>query len=248
MVCRTPPSFRVFGFSFWAVLSPAQGPLPSCAGGGSRGGSPPRSLGQTASAPMAAWYQGRRSVRSSALVAWLARAFSGVRTFVPQLFRRPFRFPVPSGGGLRWIRPHRSSSRGPHLVCRLHGRPCGGSGFPRSRVPPPPFSPLLSPVLPSGGSSAIRGLASLPSLPPSSPRVGRLLFVVGFPPPPSPSSLPLLLLDAVKGRPWSSLTAGRPPVDRRVGLLRKHGLRSTAKATRARPLVKALGGRRQWPL
>ena len=89
---------------------------------------------------------------------------------MPYLFRRLFRFPVPSGVGLRWIRPLRPPSRGPHLVCRLHGCPCGGSGLPRSRVPPPPVLPSLPPPLPpSGGLSSTRGWTSCPPPPPAPP-------------------------------------------------------------------------------
>ena len=89
---------------------------------------------------------------------------------MPYLFRRLFRFPVPSGVGLRWIRPLRPPSRGPHLVCRLHGCPCGGSGLPRSRVPPPPVLPSLPPPLPpSGGVSSTRGWTSPPP-PPAPPQ------------------------------------------------------------------------------
>ena len=72
---------------------------------------------------------------------------------------------------MRWIRPHRSPPRGPHLVCRLLGRPRrGGRGF------------LVRgcPLLPS----------SLPFPRPSLRRLGCPLLVVGLPPPPPPAPPP----------------------------------------------------------
>ena len=71
---------------------------------------------------------------------------------------------------MRWFRLLRPLSRGPHLVCRLHGCPCGGSGLPLSRVPPPPVLPSLPPPLPpSGGLSSTRGWTSCPPPPPAPP-------------------------------------------------------------------------------
>ena len=55
--CRTPPSSRVSGFRFGRRMSPAQGPLPSCARGGCRGGPPPRFWGRLCLHP---WPHGTR--------------------------------------------------------------------------------------------------------------------------------------------------------------------------------------------
>ena len=58
------------------------------------------SLGQTLSAPMAAWYQGRRSVRSSALVACNALSFYGADGRpCHSRFAVLYGFPFPAGGG-----------------------------------------------------------------------------------------------------------------------------------------------------